>query len=121
MNGKLTNNLLKTQHNDPSTDANVEFIQAQVRANYWVRTRSDEPLSTVLEHNCSTSRRDAALRSGAHIVSTDFPAFGMSARWGCDYAVRLPGGKGARCNPVSWGEGGCEGEGMLEPEEYYRS
>lgn len=53
------------------------------------------------------------------MVSTDFPAFGMSARWGCDYAVRMKGGKGARCNPVSWGEG-CEGEKGLEPEEYYR-
>ncbi|KAM0456100.1 hypothetical protein ACHAPV_007346 [Trichoderma viride] len=74
------------KHNDPSTDANVEFIQAQVRANYWVRTRADEPLDTVLGHNCSTLRRDRALRSGAHVVSTDFPAFGMSARWGCDYA-----------------------------------
>lgn len=87
-----------------------------------MRTRADEPLDTVLAHNCSTSRRDKALRSGAHIVSTDFPAFGMSARWGCDYAVRLPGGKGARCNPVSWSLGeqdGCEGR-ELEPEEYYR-
>ncbi|RFU75727.1 acid phosphatase [Trichoderma arundinaceum] len=95
--------------------ADVEFIQAQVRANYWVRTRADEPLDTVLAHRCSTSRRDAALRSGAHIVSTDFPAFGMSSRWGCDYSVRLPEGKGARCNPVS-GREGCEG--YLEPKEY---
>lgn len=85
-----------------------------------MRTRADEPLDTVLGHNCSTSRRDRALRSGAQVVSTDFPAFGMSARWGCDYAVRM-GGRGVRCNPVSWGED-CESEGekRLEPEEYYR-
>ncbi|KAL7943407.1 hypothetical protein V8C42DRAFT_328944, partial [Trichoderma barbatum] len=100
--------------NDPSTDRDVKFIQAQVRANYWVRTRADEPLTTVLQQKCSISRRDAALRSGAHIVSTDFAAFGMSARWACDYAVRLPGGRGARCNPVI----GEECEGALEPEEY---
>ncbi|KAL6867060.1 hypothetical protein J3F83DRAFT_766088 [Trichoderma novae-zelandiae] len=101
--------------NDPSTDTAVEFIQEQVRANYWVRTRADEPLVTVVEHSCSTARRDRALRSGAHIVSTDFAAFGMSARWGCDYAVRLPGGRAARCNPVV---GGCDEGGLLEPEEY---
>ncbi|KAH6606935.1 acid phosphatase [Trichoderma cornu-damae] len=106
---------LEGRLNDPSAEADVELIQAQVRAGYWVRTRADEPLETILSHNCSASRRDAALRSGAHIVSSDFPAFGMSARWGCDYAVRLPGGRGARCNPVN-GREGCEG--ALEPEGY---
>ncbi|EHK15262.1 uncharacterized protein TRIVIDRAFT_228301 [Trichoderma virens Gv29-8] len=102
------------KHNDPVRDADVELIQAQVRANYWVRTRADEPLNTVLGEKCDVSRRNRALRSGAHIVSTDFAAFELSSRWGCDYAVRLPGGKAARCNPVN-GEG-CEG--ALEPLEY---
>ncbi|KAJ4860668.1 phosphoinositide phospholipase c, ca2+-dependent domain-containing protein [Trichoderma breve] len=80
--------------NDPLTDTDVEFIQAQVRANYWVRTRADEPLRTVFKEKCDISRRDAALRSGAHIVSTDFAGYELSSRWG----------------------GGCEGG--LEPDEY---
>lgn len=44
--------------------------------------------------------RDAALRSGAQVVSSDFPAWGMSARYGCDYAVTMQG-KSGRCNPVN--------------------
>jgi calcium-dependent phosphoinositide phospholipase C len=46
---------------------------------------------------------DAALRSGAHVVSTDFPEAGMSARYGSDYVARLPDGGPARCNPVNAG------------------
>lgn len=69
----------------------------------------------MFKEKCDVSRRDAAFRSGAHIVSTDFAGYELSSRWGCDYAVRLPGGRGARCNPVTaiWG---CEGG--LEPDEY---
>ncbi|UKZ63831.1 uncharacterized protein TrAtP1_005055 [Trichoderma atroviride] len=78
------------QHNDPSTDANVDFIQAQVRANYWVRTRADEPLDTVLGHNCSTSRRDRALRSGGACRVDGFPGV-----WDeCAMGVRLCGEDG---------------------------
>lgn len=104
----------RPQLNDPTTDADVARIQRQVQAGYWVRTRADVPLATVRD-GCATARRDAALRSGAQIVSTDFPAYGMSARWGCDYAVRLPGGRAAACNPVNGG--GCAGE-ELERREY---
>jgi 3-polyprenyl-4-hydroxybenzoate decarboxylase len=80
-------------------------IKTQVAAGYWVRTRSDEPLHTFFSDNI-TERRDAAFASGAQIVSTDFQAYGMSSRWGVDYAVRLPGGRAARCNPVN-GPVGC--------------
>jgi calcium-dependent phosphoinositide phospholipase C len=44
---------------------------------------------------------DAALRSGAHVVSTDFPEVGISARYGSDFVARLPEGGPARCNPVN--------------------
>lgn len=91
-------------------------IQKQVRANYYVRTRADEPMGTVLD-SCSTSQRDAAFRTGAHIVSTDFQSYGMSSRWGCDYACRLEGRKAARCNPVN-GPASCDDESGLEPPEY---
>ncbi|TQW04319.1 hypothetical protein V2A60_007133 [Cordyceps javanica] len=113
------------KHNDPTggggdaDDDAVARIQKQVAAGYWVRTRADVPLDTVLRDKCDTSRRDAALRSGAQIVSTDFPVYGPSARWGCDYAVRLPGGRAARCNPVN-GPPRCD-EASLEPGEYSRN
>lgn len=68
-------------------------------------------MGTVLE--CSTVMRDYAFRSGAQIVSTDFPAWGPSSRWGCDYAVQLPGGKTAQCNPVTAPES-CD-DALLEP------
>ena len=43
---------------------------------------------------------EAALASGAHVISTDFPAVGMSARYGSEYGARIPDGP-ARCNPVN--------------------
>lgn len=107
------------KHNDPSTEAQVQDIQKQVAAGYWVRTRADIPLDTVLRDRCDVTQRDMALKSGAQIVSTDFPVYGSSARWGCDYAVRLPGGRPARCNPVN-GPRRCD-ESRLEPGEYSRN
>ena len=103
--------------NDPTGEVNQANIQEQVRRGYWVRTRADEPLTTLLGDDV-TGMRDAALASGAQIVSTDFPAYGMSARWAVDYAVRFPGGKTAICNPVN-APGGCA-DVVLEPEEYVR-
>jgi hypothetical protein len=55
--------------------------------------------------------RDLALGSGAQIVSTDFPVYGMSARYGWDYAVHFEGGKVARCNPVVAPKG-CEDDDL---------
>lgn len=85
------------KHNEP-TGADLAEIQRLVKKGYIVRTRADVPLDTVLSRN--TTMRDSALRSGAQIVSTDYPVYGMSARWGWDYVADL-GGKAARCNPVS--------------------
>ena len=85
------------KRNDP-TGANLAQIQRLVRTGYLVRTRSDEPLATVLSRD--TTQRRAALASGAQLVSTDFPEVGMSARYDRDYVVALPGGFPARCDPV---------------------
>ncbi|KAI0901627.1 hypothetical protein F4806DRAFT_443922 [Annulohypoxylon nitens] len=98
--------------NDPRGATNLANIQEQVRAGYWVRTRSDEPLTTILS-NDTTSMREAAFESGAQIVSTDFPVYGLTSRWHVDYAARLQGGKTVRCNPVTAGRS-CV-EGRLEP------
>jgi hypothetical protein len=85
------------KRNDP-TGAGLAEIRRLVRAGYLVRTRSDEPLATVLSGD--TSRLRAALASGAQLVSTDFPEVGMSARYDRDYVAALPGAAQARCNPV---------------------
>jgi hypothetical protein len=86
--------------NDPRGDGGAR-IRSLVRRGYLVRTRADEPLATVLSG--SRARLRAALASGAHVVSTDFPEVGMSARYRSSYVARLPGGRVARCNPVSAG------------------
>ena len=62
-----------------------------------MRTRSDA--DTKEGRSGDTTRRDAALRSGAQIVSTDYPWF-EPARW-TGYAVSLPGHETVRCNPVN--------------------
>jgi Phosphoinositide phospholipase C, Ca2+-dependent len=85
------------KRNEP-TGANLGQIQALVRRGYVVRTRSDEPLATVLSGD--KTRLRAALASGAQLVSTDFPEVGMSARYDRDYLAALPGGGPVRCNPV---------------------
>ncbi|GKT59892.1 acid phosphatase [Colletotrichum tofieldiae] len=102
--------------NDP-TGTEQANIRAQVEAGYWVRTRADVPLDTLLS-NDTTGMREAAFASGAQVVSTDFQAYGMSTRWDVDYAVRFEGGAAVRCNPVN-GPEGCE-DAELEPIEYVR-
>ena len=75
-----------------------EAIDALVRRGYLVRTRTDEPTADARAN--STTRRDVAQRSGAQMLSTDYPA-SEPARWEGHYKVRLPGGVVARCNPVN--------------------
>jgi hypothetical protein len=86
------------KRNEPR-GANTAQIQELVRAGYLVRTRSDLPLSTVKSGD--TAMLEAALASGAHVISTDFPEVGMSARYGSDFVARMPDGGTVRCNPVS--------------------
>jgi calcium-dependent phosphoinositide phospholipase C len=86
------------KRNEPTGAANLRQIKRLVRDGFLVRTRSDIPLATVTSGDERQLR--AALRSGAQLVSTDFPEVGMSARYDSDYVVALPEGGPARCNPV---------------------
>jgi hypothetical protein len=78
---------------------NEAYIQGLVADGYVVRTRSDVP--TVEARSGDTTRREAALASGAQWVSTDYPVPGMS-EWS-DYVAQVPDGDPARCNPVNTG------------------
>ncbi len=86
------------KRNEP-LEGGAREIARLVRQGFYVRTRSDVPLDTVLEGD--TSMRRAALASGAQLVSTDFPAVGMAARYDSDYVAQLPGAASVRCNPVN--------------------
>ena len=86
------------EQNDGAPDA----IAALVRQGYLVRTRSDS--DTKEGRSGSTVQRDAALRSGAQIVSTDYHWY-EPARW-TGYSVSLPDHAPLRCNPVN-APGGC--------------
>jgi hypothetical protein len=84
--------------NDPS-GANQALIAQRVAAGYMVRTRADDPVTTVLAGD--TTQRDAALASGAQWVSTDYEVPGLSTRWNSTYVAEIPGGTPARCNPIN--------------------
>lgn len=86
------------RENDP-TGSGFSRIQQEVRAGYLVRTRADA--DTVQARTGDVTMRDAALASGAQLVSTDYPVAGVAARFGTDYVAQLPGGVAARCDPVS--------------------
>jgi hypothetical protein len=75
--------------------ADVPRITADVKAGFVVRTRADA--DTVEARSGDTTRRDAALASGAQYVSTDYPhpEPGLTA-----YFARLPDHQIAVCNPV---------------------
>jgi hypothetical protein len=91
-----------TQVNDPR-GANQAEIQRLVTKGYLVRTRSDEPLSTIRANE--TSRVGVALASGAQYVTTDFPVAGMAARYDSDFVADLPGPFAVRFNPVTASKG----------------
>lgn len=78
-------------------------IDMLVRLGYMVRTRADA--DTVQARAGDTTRREAALSSGAHFISTDYPVPNLEFS---DYQVTIPGGGIARCNPVNPGQ--CSGD-----------
>jgi hypothetical protein len=80
--------------NDPVKDEAA--IRQAVLDGYIVRTRSDG--DTVQARSGDTTMRDAALRSGAQWVSTDYEV--ADTRFGLGYVVAIPGGTPSRCNPV---------------------
>ena len=79
--------------NDPLRSQ--DQISAAVSSGFIVRTRADA--NTLEARINSTDRREAAFRSGAQYISTDYyvprPEFS-------DYSVGLPEDVPARCNPV---------------------
>lgn len=84
--------------NDPhSADQNIPEL---IRSGYIVRTRADADLEQARTND--TRMRDAALASGAQMVSTDF-AFAEKAPSG--YFVGFPHGGESRCNPLNTAAG----------------
>ncbi len=76
-------------------DGSPEEIDALARQGYLIRTRTDA--DTVQARANDTRRREAVMRSGAQILSTDYPR-GEAAPSG--FVVAFAGGALARCNPV---------------------
>jgi hypothetical protein len=87
-------------------------IDELVRKGYLVRTRADEP--DVEARTGDTGRLEAALASGAHWISTDYPGpDGASEQYGTDYVAQLPEFRAARCNPLTAPDG-CDDD-AVEP------
>jgi len=78
--------------NDPADRARID---AAARAGFLVRTRADE--------TGVTEQRAAALATGGHALSTDFPTM-----------FELPNGTPARCNPVT-APAGCTPGAVEDP------
>jgi len=81
------------KRNDPGDFLALRELVSQ---GYMVRTRADA--DTEQARTGDTTRREAALTSGAHFISTDYPV--PDPRF-TDYSVSIPGGFIARCNPVN--------------------
>jgi Phosphoinositide phospholipase C, Ca2+-dependent len=71
-------------------------ILATVQRGFLVRTRADSEIAEAKAND--PARLNAALASGAHYISTDYPS--PRADFG-PYQARLPGNVAARTNPVS--------------------
>jgi hypothetical protein len=84
-------------------------IDALVKKGYLVRTRGD--FNTDQGRTNDATRKDETLKSGAQMVSTDFPS-SEPAPW-TGYTVALPGGVAARCNTVN-APAGCKDD-LIEP------
>jgi hypothetical protein len=84
-------------------------IQDLVALGYVIRTRSD---SLDDAQAGDTTNRDAALASGAQVISTDYPAPGILEN---GYFAAIPGGTPSGCNPVSTIGLECEAEDIENP------
>ncbi|WKL56162.1 phosphatidylinositol-specific phospholipase C1-like protein [Asticcacaulis sp. ZE23SCel15] len=78
--------------NDPVKQ--FDRIQAAVKAGFIVRTRADA--ETIEARTNDLSRFEAALKSGAHYISTDYPTPRPEFS---PYKAALPDGSAARANP----------------------
>lgn len=93
--------------NDP--EQNKAAIESAVKAGFLVRTRADGDIEK--DRLNDTTQREAAFASGAHIVSTDFPA----PVPGVEYFVEIPGGTPSRCNPLI-APAGCTSQDIESPD-----
>lgn len=92
--------------NDPVAQA--AEIRAAVEAHLLVRTRADTDGGEARANDMT--RFSAALASGAHFISTDFPA----PVAGRDYFITMADGTPARCNP-STASAGCTSRALEDP------
>jgi hypothetical protein len=76
------------------TQEKLAYIQYLVRSGYLVRTRADA--DTAEARRGDYSRWQAALASGAQVISTDY--YDADPALGTGYRVRLPGGRPGRWN-----------------------
>jgi hypothetical protein len=86
-----------TECNDSAS--NPDLVPGLIREGYLVRTMTDPGAAGVKSNQ--TARRDASMRSGAQLLSTDYPA-GEAAESGYFVTLRPVGNTqpNARCNPV---------------------
>jgi len=77
-----------------------------------VRPRADSSPATARAND--TAGREAALATGAQLVSTDFPA----PVTGLSYSVAIPGGTPSRCSPGA--PQGCTPEAIEDPAKLAR-
>jgi hypothetical protein len=77
---------------------NEAAIQDLVSSGYIVRTRSDAGTQEALDND--PTRREAALTSGAHYVSTDYEEPDPRPEFN-GFVVEIPDGEPGRCNPVN--------------------
>lgn len=80
--------------NNPKRDN--KHIQSLVKKGYIIRTRSDS--GTKEARSGDTSKFEAALNSGAQIISTDY--YLEDKRFGTGYQVKIPDNTVARFNPI---------------------
>lgn len=80
--------------NDPQKDPGL--IPDLIKKGYIVRTRTDADLKEARANNTST--RDAAMISGAQMLSTDFA---FAEKFPNGYSVGFSEGRIVRCNPVN--------------------
>ncbi len=81
--------------NDPQDASDVAKIGKAVAANLLVRSRADADTKEARTND--RARGMAALSTGAHFISTDYP----EPAGGFSYSFEVPTGKPARCNPIS--------------------
>jgi hypothetical protein len=86
-----------------------QVIDQLVREGYIVRARADE--NTAAARTNDTTRRDELLRSGAQMISTDYP-LSEPSKW-TGYSVGFADGLPARCNIIN-APRGCQND-LLEP------